>query len=103
YLQERIETLEVKVRSLHGIADLVESFEEPKLRELLLGFLTKYKQWSFSPSRIRAWGSQQQGFSELAKYEHPFVRSTLQKMVADGLLETRVSKKGNTLYRIPLK
>jgi hypothetical protein len=102
YLQDRIETLEANVRSLNGITELVESFEEPNLRKLLTDFLTKYKEWAFSPSRIRAWGSRQQGFAELAKYEHPFVRSTLQKMVADGLLETRISKKGNTLYRVPL-
>lgn len=101
YLQDRIETLEAKVRSLHGITEFLESFEEPKLRKLLIDFLTKYKDWSFSPSRIRAWGSQQKGFAELANYEHPFVRSTLQKMVSDGLLETRISKKGSTLYRVP--
>lgn len=103
YLQDRIEVLEANLRQINGVATLVEGFEEPKLRGLLLDFLTKYNEWAFSPSRIRAWGSQQQGFSELAKYEHPFIRSTLQKMVSEGLLETRISTKGNTLYRIPLR
>lgn len=102
YLVDRIESLEAQVRKSDEMVEFTESFEEPQLRKLLLDFLTKYKEWSFSPSRIRAWGSKQQGFSSLSKYEHPFIRSTLQKMVADNLLETRISKKGNTLYRIPL-
>lgn len=102
YLQDRIEVLENKLRQLHGVTVLAESFEEPKLRALLVEFLTKYKEWAFSPSRIRAWGSQQQGFAALANYEHPFLRGTLQKMVSEGVLETRISKKGNTLYRIPV-
>jgi hypothetical protein len=79
------------------------SFSEPELRNLLLEFLTKYKEWSFSPSRIRAWGSKQQGFSALSKFEHPFIRGTLQKMVSENILETRISKKGNTLYRVPIR
>ena len=100
YLENRVEVLEGKLRELGGITAMVESFEEPKLRQLLLDFLTKYKEWAFSPARIRLWGSRQQGFSSLANYEHPFIRSTLQKLVSEGLLETRISNKGNTLYRI---
>lgn len=103
YLEDRIETLENKVRNSSEGADVLESFTEPKLRELLLSFLTKYKEWAFSPSRIRVWGAKQQGFSELSQYEHPFIRSTLQKMVVENVLETRISKKGNTLYRVPLR
>lgn len=102
YLQDRIEALENNLRQLNGVTVLAESFEEPKLRALLLEFLTKYKESAFSPSRIRAWGSLQQGFAALGKYNHPFLRSTMQKMVSEGVLETRISKKGNTLYRIPL-
>ena len=100
YLQDRIEILETKIRKLDELTEFTESFEEPKLREELEQFLTKYQKWAFSPSRIRAWGSKQQGFSVLANYEYPFIRSTLQKMVSDGTLETRISRKGNTLYRI---
>ena len=92
----------IYIRKNDGVTEFTESFQEPQLRELLTQFLTKYKKWAFSPSRIRAWGSQQQGFSGFSAYEYPFVRSTLQKMVSENILETRVSKKGNTLYRIPL-
>lgn len=100
YLEDRIETLEAGLRRVDEMSDFTESFKEPDLRNLLLEFLTKYKQWAFSPSRIRAWGSQQQGFSPLSNYEHPFIRSTLQKMASENVLETTISKKGNTLYRV---
>ena len=100
YLYDRIEALEVGLRRTDEMADITEQFKEPDLRSLLVDFLTKYDTWAFPPSRIRAWGAQQQGFSALSGYEHPFIRSTLQKLVSENILETRVSKKGNTLYRI---
>jgi hypothetical protein len=100
YLEDRIESLEAHIRNDDRITELTENFQEPQLRVQLIEFLTKYNKWAFSPSRIKAWGSQQQGFSGLSAYEHPFLRSTLQKMVSEKLLETRISKKGSTLYRI---
>lgn len=102
YLENRIESLEAQIRKSDEMVGFVKNFDEPELRKLLLAFLTKYKEWAFSPSRIRAWGSRQQGFSALSSYEHPFIRSTLQKMVSENIIETRISKKGNTLYRVPL-
>lgn len=101
YLEDRIEFLEAQFRKQDDRAFVAEAFQEPPLRKLLLEFLTKYNQWSFSPSRIRAWGSQQEGFSALSNFEYHFIRSTLQKMVSENILETRISKKGNTLYRVP--
>jgi len=103
FLEDRIEFLEARIRKLDETAEITESFQEPELRKILIEFLTKYKEWAFSPSRIRAWGSQQQGFSSLSNYGHPLIRSTLQKMVSENILETRISKKGNTLYRVPLR
>lgn len=102
YLEDRIEALEAQIRKSDEMVSFTESFQEPNLRKLLIEFLTKYEEWAFSPSRIRAWGSKQQGFSALSSYDHPFIRSTLQKMVSENILETRISKKGNTLYRVPL-
>ena len=101
YLQDRIETLEKSVHRLDETAELIGCFAEPELRELLFKFLTTYSKWAFSPTRIRAWGSKQQGFSDLENYDYHFIRTTLQKMVSNNILETRISKKGNTLYRIP--
>jgi hypothetical protein len=54
----------------------------------------------FSPSIIKCWSFQQKGFSGQSAYEHSFMRSILQKMVSENLLEMRISNKGNTLYRI---
>ena len=102
YLEDRIEVLEAKARSGNEMSEITDHLQEPKLRKLLIDFLTKYNQWAFSPSRIRAWGAKQQGFASFVEYNHSFIRSTLQKMVSENLLETRISKKGNTLYRIPL-
>lgn len=102
YLEDRIESLEAHIRKVDEMSGFTENFQEPELRKQLLTFLTMYKEWAFSPSRIRAWGSQQQGFSAFSNYEHPFIRSTLQKMVSENIIETRISKKGNTLYRVPL-
>ncbi len=101
-LEYRIQALEENIRKKDELADITERFQEPELKRLLLDFLTKQKGVPFSPVRILAWGAKQHGFSDLATYDYTFVRSTLQKMVAEGVLETRVSKKGNTLYRVPL-
>ncbi|HAG29378.1 MAG TPA: hypothetical protein DCL39_07955, partial [Alteromonas macleodii] len=84
-----------------SLISFVEQADEPELRKELLRFLQAYSQWSFSPSRIKAWGSKQAGFTSLGKYETSFIRLTLQKMVAEDILVTRISKKGNTLYRVP--
>ncbi|WP_415883804.1 hypothetical protein ACMXYN_04645 [Neptuniibacter sp. PT8_73] len=100
YFENRIEFLEQKVHSMNEVDQLMESFHNPELKNLLLDFLTKYQKWSFSPSRIVAWGAQQQGFSALSNYEHRRVKSALQTMLTENLVETRLSKKGNTLYRI---
>ncbi len=83
YFENRIEFLEQKVHSMNEIDQLMESFHNPDLKNLLLKFLTKYKKWSFSPSRIIAWGAQQQGFSALSNYEHRRVKSELQSMLTD--------------------
>lgn len=101
YLQERIEALEHHVRHPESGVLFEEILYEVPLREALMRFLNAYSEWAFSPSRIKSWGSAQPGFNELGQYEHAFIRSTLQKMVADGTLETRISKRGNTLYRVP--
>ncbi|OZB95776.1 hypothetical protein BBP29_19810 [Alteromonas macleodii] len=100
-LIDRIELLESQIRQSDSLISFVEQADEPELRKELLRFLQAYSQWSFSPSRIKAWGSKQAGFTSLGKYETSFIRLTLQKMVAEDILVTRISKKGNTLYRVP--
>lgn len=103
YLHNRIEKLENSIRKLDDTAAVTEHFEEDKLSELLGDFLKAYRKYSFSPSRVSAWGSRQKGFGDLSKYDVPFIRNTLQKMVSNGEAETRISRKGNTLYRVAAK
>lgn len=73
--------------------------EEQQMRELIVKFLTEYKKWSFSPSRIETWGAQQPGYSMLAD-NSSLLRRLLRSLVYEGILKTSVSKKGNTLFRV---
>jgi hypothetical protein len=100
YIQERLETLEHKVYSESKQFFVQNVLTGKPLTKLLLTFLETYEKWAFSPSRIKMWGAKQQGFSSLSDYELPFIRITLQKMLTEGTIETTLSKKGNTLYRL---
>lgn len=111
-LRERIQLLENQRLSTESEANNKASaegaqaeLEKPdrlqELRKRLVDFLTEYDRYAFSPTRIRYWGSQQANFTDLRSFEVDEIRRTLQSMVASGDLETRVSKKGNTLYRVP--
>lgn len=100
YLEDRIESLEEQTIKTDENGGLIEAIREPELRKILLEFLTVYKDAAFSPYRIRVWGARQPGFTSLSDYDPPFIRRTLQRMVAEDILETRISNKGNTLYRI---
>jgi hypothetical protein len=101
YLEERIAVLEsaLEKKSIQG-SEMFRQMYAPQLRKLLLDFLSTNDRVSFSPSRIKEWGSTQQGFESLKNFEVGFIRHILGKMVAERVLETVISKKGNTLYRI---
>ena len=100
-LNKRIKSLENQLLKLDSTLEFTDQSKEDELSILLLDFLTQYSTWAFSPARIRAWGSVQPGHDKLVNFTLQLIRSTLQKMVFDGVLVTRVSKKGNTLYRVP--
>lgn len=92
----------LRVEALEGLSVKPAKEAPPVRRELvdeLSAFLSKYDRWSFSPSRIIAWGAQQPGFENFANHDSGQVRRALQAMVAAGRAETRVSPAGNTLYR----
>lgn len=104
-LRKRIEKLEEVQRKLAAqnhpsIVAPPASPDPQELEGLLERFFARYDSWSFSPLRIAKWGSLQPGFEELGDYQLEQIRRVLQAMVAEGKLETRVSQKGNTLYRI---
>jgi hypothetical protein len=68
------------------------------LSELLISFLSKHSQWSFSSSRIVSWGSKQHGFEELANYSWIEVRTELENLEGLGKVGTRKSARGNKLF-----
>lgn len=99
-LRARIEELEGKVKGMDEIAPITESIAAQELKPLLSQFLQMYWPKAISPLRINKWGSHQPGFEQLGKYSQGTIRTVLQDLVAEGSVVTRVSRLGNTLYRI---
>jgi hypothetical protein len=103
YLLNRIKALEAQCNSqAMGFVAPENAEAEDKLRDLIRRFLEEYKDWAFSPPRILNWGSTQGGFEGLANYKLRDIQNELLKMVSDQVLVTRISRQGNTLYRVPL-
>lgn len=99
-LRVRIDELEEKVRGSDDVSPLTEHFALPTLRPLVLDFLSKFQPTAYSPLRIRDWGARQQGFEHLKDYEVGMIRRAMQSLVAEGKVATRVSRLGNTLYKV---
>lgn len=101
-LEEKLASLEAALENKLG-SNLQNNVKELDTNEgfkaLVVQFLSDFDEWAFSPLRIENWGSKQKGYEELAG-KTDLLRRILRKLVAEGILETRVSKKGNTLYRI---
>jgi hypothetical protein len=107
-LRKRIDKLEEDQRKLASekpqlATPSATKPNEADLEALVSRFLSKYNDWSFSPLRIAKWGSLQAGFEDLSRYQPDEIRRVLQAMVAEGKLDTRVSQKGHTLYRLRAK
>lgn len=99
-LRARIEELEGKVRGMDEGATITESFATQELRPLILKFLTDFQPNAYSPLRINKWGARQPGYEKLAYYRQGLIRTVLQGLVAEGRVATKVSRLGNTLYKI---
>ena len=99
-VEERLTTLEDKVFKSDELDFIRKSFDSPKLRGLLIAFLTAHEPTPYSPLRIKKWGVKQQNFEKLIDYELPHIREVLRELVADNILTTVVSEKGNTLYKL---
>jgi hypothetical protein len=101
-LEDKIAQLEAAMKASGGEVKTTEiqpTPDEKEMRDLIIKFLTEYEQWSFSPLRMETWGAQRSGYSKLAS-NSSLLRRLLRSLVSEGVLETRVSKKGNTLYRV---
>lgn len=113
-IQEEIEVLRRKLIAKHSSdasTSARDSYAEDRLMEddkiteleaLIVKFLSENKRWAFSPSRIRNYASTKPGYSELGKVSTTQLRFALRRLVKQQVLVTRVSKKGNTLYRVPI-
>lgn len=99
-IRVRIDEIESKVRGLDEISSITENFEDLEIRPLVSKFLEQNRPTAFSPLRIREWGSRQAGFEKLSSVRVSSIRRILQSMVATGNVATRVSRLGNTLYKV---
>jgi len=99
-LHARIKELEGKVRGMNEVEAITVSIVTQDLRPLILKFLNDFQPNAYSPLRINKWGARQPGFEKLAGYSQGSIRTVLQGLVAEGKAVTRVSRLGNTLYKI---
>lgn len=101
-IENKLAQLEAAMKASGGIETTAErqpTQDEKEMRDLIIKFLTEYERWTFSPRRMETWGAQIPGYSKLAN-NSSMLRRLLRSLVSEGVLETRVSKKGNTVYRI---
>lgn len=96
----RIVELEKMVHALDDTSETSKYFAAQNLRPLVIEFLNAFQPTAYSPRRIREWGARQRGFERLKDYEQGMIRRILQDLVAEGRLATRVSRLGNTLYKV---
>ncbi len=72
---------------------------ENDLDELVVKFLKRYGQWAFSALRIQTWGGSREEFQRFQNYKTEDIRESLRRLHSKGLVVTRISKKGNTIYK----
>lgn len=94
-LQRQIDELKAKLPKKANELDT-----DRELDDLVTKFLNRYSQWAFSALRIKKWGASQSGFEGLRKYETQEIRESLRRLLSKNVVVTRISKKGNTIYKI---
>lgn len=99
-IDKRLSDLENALRITNPTYEIGEKFFAPELRKLLVDFLTQHNAAPISPLRILTWGSKQPGFERLSSWNIYSIRRELSKLVADGIAEPKLNKRGNTLYKI---
>jgi hypothetical protein len=83
-------------------SDQSSSVSNDPLENLLIRFLRIYSHgsWYFNAQRIYKWGLEQEGFKDLKNCSSDKIDVKLQQLHSLGLLKTKLSKQGNTLYAI---
>ncbi|MAD80046.1 MAG: toll/interleukin-1 receptor domain-containing protein [Pirellulaceae bacterium] len=71
-----------------------------ELAEMVVRFLSLYDRWYFNAPRIHQWGGNKADFRVFRNYSVDEIRQTLNQLVIDGKLASRISKKGSTVFKI---
>lgn len=99
-IRAQIDELERGLSSVDGVGKMLLEMSSPELRPIVLNFLNQFQPTAYSPVKIRNWGAQQPGFERLGTISLGNLRAILQGLLVEGKVVTRVSKLGNTLYKI---
>lgn len=99
-IRAQIDELEKGLSSVDGAGKMLLEMSTPELRPIVLNFLNQFQPTAYSPVKIRNWGAQQPGFEKLGTISLGNLRAILQSLLVEGKVVTRVSKLGNTLYKI---
>jgi hypothetical protein len=99
-VSQEIAELQIKIDELEEKVLPIDNSVKTKLSEIICKFLSKYDAWAFSASRIKTWGAQQKGFESLHNYTLSEIKTELRRLLAKGIVATRTSAKGNTLYKL---
>lgn len=99
-IRAQIDELEKSLSGVDGVGKMLFEMSSPELRPIVLKFLNQFQPVAYSPVKIRNWGAQQPGFERLGTISLGNLRAILQGLLVEGKVVTRVSKLGNTLYKI---
>lgn len=99
-IRAQIDELEKGLSGVDGVGKMLFEMSSPELRLLVLKFFNQFQPVAYSPVKIRNWGAQQPGFERLGTISLGNLRAILQGLLVEGKVVTRVSKLGNTLYKI---
>jgi hypothetical protein len=94
-LQKQIDDLKINPNN-----SISRNDENSKLDTLIMQFLSKNKTIAYSASRILNLSSQPENFIEIEKYSIKDVRESLRRLLSSEKVTTKLSKRGNTLYKI---
>jgi hypothetical protein len=96
-LKKALEARPSGVERVEPLSDLHPSFALPIV---LQKFLRNYPGRFFSPFTIKNWGSKRPGFEEFDSFSKTEISQALLTMLAANQVQTKISKRGNTLYGI---
>ena len=100
YIEDKLAKLETSLNQKATSKTISNnSTPEQKMKDLIVKFLTEFQSSAYSPVRMEKWGAKQNGYSKF-KNQLDLIRRMLRKLVVEKQLETRLSKRGNTLYSI---